>query len=77
MVPLALVSSRSRRILVVGVGWTVVDAWRLRTERSPRAALDPVRFAALTLLDDASYGAGVWAGCRRRGSWRALLPRLA
>ena len=76
-VPLALVSSRARRILVVSVGWTVVEAWRSRAERAPDAALDPFRFAALTLLDDVSYGAGAWAGCRHRGSWRAVLPRIS
>jgi hypothetical protein len=30
----------------------------------------------LTLADDAAYGAGVWLGCVRTRSVRALLPRL-
>jgi len=39
--------------------------------------LDPLRAGALALLDEASYGAGVWLGCVRARSLRALLPRLA
>ncbi len=42
-----------------------------------RPDLDPVRFAALRLLDDASYCAGVWKGCVTERSFRALLPYLA
>ena len=40
------------------------------------AGLDPARFAALALADDAAYGAGVWWGCLRDRSFRALLPSL-
>jgi hypothetical protein len=36
--------------------------------------LDPVRYVAARLLDDAAYSAGVWQGCTRRRSPRALLP---
>lgn len=32
---------------------------------------------AMRLLDDAAYGAGVWAGCIRERSARALVPDLA
>ena len=34
----------------------------------------PVRFSPIRLLDDLAYGAGVWAGCLRARSVRALLP---
>ena len=37
----------------------------------------PTRFAALRLLDDVAYGTGVWAGCLRARSGRALLPSFA
>ena len=37
----------------------------------------PLRFAPLRLLDDVVYGTGVWAGCLRARSGRALLPSFA
>jgi mycofactocin system glycosyltransferase len=39
-----------------------------------RPPLDPARYVAARLLDDAAYSAGVWRGCARRRSPRALLP---
>ena len=36
-----------------------------------------VGYAALRLLDDVAYGAGVWAGCISARSWRALLPSFS
>ena len=36
-----------------------------------RPPLDPVRYTAARLLDDAAYSLGVWQGCLRR---RTLLP---
>ncbi|HEY9557036.1 MAG TPA: hypothetical protein VIR58_09890, partial [Acidimicrobiales bacterium] len=42
-----------------------------------RPGLDPLRYGLLRALDDAAYGAGVWAGCLRERSVRALLPRLS
>jgi hypothetical protein len=41
-----------------------------------RPALDPVRWIALHLADDMTYGAGVWAGCWRERSFAALRPDL-
>jgi mycofactocin glycosyltransferase len=41
-----------------------------------RPALGPARFVALRLADDLAYAAGVWAGCARERSARALLPDL-
>jgi mycofactocin system glycosyltransferase len=41
-----------------------------------RPSLDPLRFAALSVADDVSYGAGVWAGSLRARSWRALRPQI-
>lgn len=35
-----------------------------------------VRWVVFRLADDAAYGSGVWAGCVRARSARALLPRL-
>jgi mycofactocin glycosyltransferase len=39
-----------------------------------RPPLGPVRYVAARLLDDAAYSAGVWRGCARRRSFRAVLP---
>ena len=47
----------------------------LREWRERRPALDPVRFTALALADDAAYGAGVWWSCLRARTARPLLPR--
>jgi mycofactocin system glycosyltransferase len=71
--PLALVLAwrvpRSRPSVVAAVVLPgVVSWWETRPE------LDPVRHTALHLADDMAYGAGVWAGCARRRSIRALLP---
>jgi hypothetical protein len=41
-----------------------------------RPPLDPVRYVAARLLDDAAYSLGVWAGCGRRRTIRPLLPAL-
>jgi hypothetical protein len=39
-----------------------------------RPPLDPVRYVAARLLDDAAYSAGVWQGCLARRTLRPLLP---
>jgi GT2 family glycosyltransferase len=41
-----------------------------------RPPLDPVRYVAARLLDDAAYSIGVWQGCLRRRTLRALLPSI-
>jgi mycofactocin system glycosyltransferase len=64
-------SRRTRRWLMLAVAVPAARDW-LRL----RPALDPVRFAALRLLDDAAYGAGVWQGCLRERTLRPLLPAL-
>ena len=45
--------------------------------RPPSARLDPVRYLALRLLDDAAYGAGVWVGAVRARTPGVVLPRFA
>ena len=39
-----------------------------------RPPLDPARYVAARLLDDAAYSLGVWQGCRERRTIRPLLP---
>lgn len=74
--PAALVASAcSRRAGRATLAALVVPALVEWSERRPD--VDPVRWVAIRLLDDAAYCAGVWTGCRRARSWRALRPRLS
>jgi len=41
-----------------------------------RPPLDPARYVAARLLDDAGYSLGVWQGCAERRTIRPLLPLL-
>jgi mycofactocin glycosyltransferase len=43
---------------------------------SRERSLDPVRYTALRLLDDASYGTGVIAASLRARNWRTLTPHV-
>lgn len=38
--------------------------------------MDPVRYAAARLLDDAAYCTGLWQGCIGHRTVRPLIPRL-
>lgn len=62
----------TRRVATALAAAHVASAWRRR-----RPALDPLRFAVATLLDEAAYGAGVWRGCLDCNTLRPLRPRLA
>ena len=62
---------RTRAVLAATVAVPGLVEWFRQ-----RPALDPARFAALQLADDLAYAAGVWAGCVRERSLRALLPDL-
>jgi mycofactocin system glycosyltransferase len=50
--------------------WVAVD----RLDPAGLSAAGKV--VAASVLDDAAYSLGVWAGCRREGNWKALLPRV-
>jgi hypothetical protein len=41
-----------------------------------RPPLDPARYVAARLIDDAAYSLGVWQGCLKRRTIRPLLPAL-
>jgi mycofactocin system glycosyltransferase len=62
---------RTRAVLAAAVAVPGIVEWFHQ-----RPALDPARFAALQLADDLAYAAGLWAGCVRERSLRALLPDL-
>ena len=69
---LAATSRRSRPALVAAAVVPGLVDW---AQRRPR--LDPLRFCALHLAYDLAYAAGLWAGCRRERSVRALLPEFS
>jgi len=67
----ALLHPRTRRAaLALLLAAPIRDYLRLRP------SLDPLRFAVLGVVDDAAYGAGVWAGSLRAHTWGPLRPRL-
>lgn len=63
---------RARPAIVAAAAVPALLEWQ---EERPRLGFG--RFAALRLLDDLAYGAGVWAGCWRQRSARALRPRFS
>jgi hypothetical protein len=73
---------RARSAVLGAVVLTALDALQQRHSvllelpeaTEPLSVSDSVRFVGLALLDDMSYGAGVWLGCLREPSLRALLP---
>ncbi|MRH27793.1 mycofactocin system glycosyltransferase [Microbacterium sp. SYP-A9085] len=67
----AVVSRRARWLIGVAA---LVDG--VIEHRRLRADLDLPRFILARRLDDMAYGAGVWWGCLRRGSFRALRIEL-
>jgi mycofactocin system glycosyltransferase len=69
--PLALAVPRLRLPLAALVLAPPLLDWADR-----RPPLDPVRYAGARLLDDAAYSAGVWKGCIKARSFRAMLPVL-
>jgi GT2 family glycosyltransferase len=69
VIPLAVVVPRLRLPVAALVLAPPLLDWADR-----RPPLDPARYAGARLLDDVAYSTGVWRGCLRRRSFRALLP---
>jgi mycofactocin system glycosyltransferase len=69
--PAALAFRRTRLPLAAMVLAAPILDWH---ERHP--PMDPARYVAARLLDDAAYSLGVWQGCLRHRTVRPLLPRL-
>ena len=67
----SLVSRRARRILMLSA--VVPNIWRW-SRRKPD--VDPLRYVALRLVDDVSYGAGVWSGVLREKNFDAITPHF-
>ena len=70
-VPAAIAVRRLRLPLAALVLAPPLLDWRDR-----RPPLDPARYVAARLLDDAGYSVGVWQGCVERRTIRPLLPVL-
>ena len=70
--PAALVSRRARRVLIAAGIVPALVEWR-----SQRPPLDPLRWTALHLADDAAYCVGVWRGCIRERTTEPLCPHLS
>jgi mycofactocin glycosyltransferase len=63
-------TGRRLALLALLVSPPLVEWWRRRP------ALDPLRFVAGYLADEAAYGLGVYRGCVRHRTWAPLRPRL-
>jgi mycofactocin glycosyltransferase len=72
--PLALVALLPRRSRPAAAAVLVLPA--LADWWATRPDLDPVRYTAAHIADDAAYGAGVWLGCLRARALRPLLPEI-
>lgn len=69
---LALFSRRVRTVLLAAALIPPMYEWW-----SKRPAIDPLRYLAIRLIDDASYGIGVWEGAISHRSADALMPDLS
>ncbi len=69
---LAFGSRTSRRTALALLALPAVDEWR---RLAPE--LDPIRWTALSLLDDAAYGAGVYWGCVRARVLAPVIPAVS
>jgi mycofactocin system glycosyltransferase len=68
---LAVVSRRTRRALAVAALLPPMIDWVRQ-----RPPLDPLRYIALRVLDDAAYGVGLWQGAISGRTTEPLLPDL-
>ena len=77
--PAAVCSPRVRHAVLGAAVLTALDSLRqVRSEATaPQGVPESLRFVGLGLLDDMSYGAGVWLGCIRELRVGALLPSFA
>lgn len=71
--PLALPAALAVRKLRLPVA-ALILAPPLLDWADRRPPLDPARYVAARLLDDAAYSLGVWQGCLARRTVRPLLP---
>jgi hypothetical protein len=67
-----LLFRRTRRAAALALIVPAVRDWA-----ADRDTLDPVRYVALHVADDASYATGVWLGCARSRTPVPLVPRVS
>jgi mycofactocin system glycosyltransferase len=68
----ATAPARIRRMLVVAALASYAGEWW----REARTEIGPLPWLLAAAADDVAYGAGVWTGCVRARTVRALLPRI-
>lgn len=68
---LGMASRRARRVVLIAA--VVPNLWRW-SRRKP--GVDPLRYVALRVFDDVSYGAGVWRGVLTEENVDAITPRF-
>jgi mycofactocin system glycosyltransferase len=68
----ALCFRRTRRAAALALVVPALADWA-----SNPGDLDPVRYAAFHVADDAAYGVGLWRGCLQARTLRPLIPRIA
>lgn len=73
----ALWSRRARWLAAAGMAVSVLDARRDAQRVGTAACFDGVASGVLAVVDDLAYGAGLWQGCWRARSLRALLPLIS
>ena len=69
---LGLAFRRTRKASALALVLPALGEWV-----ADRKALDPLRFTALHVADDAAYGLGVWVGCARERTAAPLVPRIS
>jgi mycofactocin system glycosyltransferase len=73
----ALLSRRARWLAAAGMAVSVLDARRDAQRVGTAACFDAVASGVLAVVDDLAYGTGLWRGCWRARSLRALLPSIS
>lgn len=71
----AVLSRRCRRAVLAAAAVDAARAWFTRAT-VPGAAIGPLGYIALSRLDDAAYGAGLWTGVIRERTLRPLIPSV-
>lgn len=73
----ALRSRRARWVAAAGIAVSVLDARRDAQRSREPVGPGAVATGVLAVVDDLAYGAGLWQGCWRARSSRALLPSIS
>jgi mycofactocin glycosyltransferase len=67
---------RDRRAIAQWLGFLIVPTAIEAVRQSPSPVCTVAEWLGVALLDDMSYGAGVWAGAARERRFRPLLPEI-